>query len=336
MKNISAQRTAINLAKTAAAGAMIAALAWAVGVFDIDGSVQDSHADLLDLRPLSTIDPVESFARELAELGHPEPRTYELNGNTIYFSVRKTDAPPLQVLQTYQRQFKKARLNDQIYLNLQQDQSEARMITALTGGLVPHSVEPNHVTMGGLITRGRARNADDIRRDFVNAPDPNLLFRGHRWIEAFREPHHEQTTVIASWSDDAFLYGRMLPTEMRVGYGAGADDVVPACPGCVRLNRMRDLSGDKHQFLFEGNVYTTNHSPEQIIDFYQRALTARGWTAHENNNVFYDVQIAVDFEGRQTDVLAFKRDDRFIKLVIYRQEGKTYVHSSMTPEAEPN
>lgn len=323
-----------NLAKTAVAGALIASVAWAVGVFEVDGSVQESHADLFDLRSLNTQDPVETFARELEALGHPEPRTYEINGNITYFSVRTTDESPTRVLETYQKRFKQARLNDRVYTELRDEENEARLVTALTGGLVPHAIESNHVTMGGMITRGKARNAEEVRRDFFAAQDPNLFFRGHRWIEAFREPDDEKTTVIASWSDDAFLYGRMHPTELRVGYGAGADDKVPACPGCVRINRMRDLT-DGERFLYESNVYVTNHSPAQIVDFYKRSMRSRGWSEHPNNDIFFEVQSVVDFEGRDADVIAFKRQDRIVKLVIYQKEASTYVHAAMTPDTDP-
>ncbi|TXD35382.1 hypothetical protein FRC98_16330 [Lujinxingia vulgaris] len=318
----------LNLLKTGLAGGLIVLIAWSVGVFDLDGDVQESHADIFDLRFSARANPVEEFAKTLQDLGHPEPRTYAINNNRIYFSVRHTNETPGQILNTYQQRFAANGLNDRVYTTIDEAEGEARMITALTGGIVPHSVDPEHVTMGGMITRGRAQNAEELRRDYLQSPSPSSLFRGHRWIEAFRSPDHNQTTVIASWSDESFMYGRMHPDKLRVGYGAGADHMIPSCPGCVRLNRLEDLT-DESSFIFESNIYMTSHSPAQIVEFYDKALASRGWEALPQNDAFYELQTNVDFEGRQVDIHVFTREDRLTKLVIYSHGGSTYVHTSM-------
>ncbi|TXC75719.1 hypothetical protein FRC91_09445 [Bradymonadales bacterium TMQ1] len=325
----------INLLKTGLAGGLIAIIAWSVGVFDLDGDVQESHADIFDLRFSARANPVEEFANTLKQLGHPEPRTYAINNNRIYFSVRHTDDSPRQVLNAYQQRFAANGLNDRVYSTIDAEEGEARMITGLTGGIVPHSVDAEHVTMGGIITRSQARNAEELRRDYLESPSPSSLFRGHRWIEAFRSPEHNQTTVIASWSDESFVYSRMLPEKLRVGYGAGADHMIPSCPGCVRINRLEDLT-DESSFIFESNIYVTNHSPAQIVDFYDKAMTSRGWEALPQNKAFYELQTNVDFEGRHVDIHAFTREDRLTKLVIYSDEGSTYVHTSMQPNTSLN
>lgn len=113
------------------------------------------------------------------------------------------------------------------------------------------------------------------------------------------------------------------------------DPLVPACPGCTRVNRLRDLDRDR---LHEANVFVTGAGSRQLEQFYHQAMTARGWSRRISNAPLGQVQQNVSFQGNETTVLSFYRpeagDHRILTLLIYPiGQGQTAVHTTLSQSA---
>lgn len=234
----------------------------------------DSRAVITSLAPaLATSD--ENFQRSLEQLGHEPPRAYDLNGNTIYVAVNHMDRPARQVLQRYQQAFVEFGINDAVYLEEQARGTEAGMAAALTGGLVPFDVSDDYISMGGVVTTGRASNRASLARVARRARNGDVYsyFESHRFIEIFGSKDGQRSTVVATWSGKGFDYRKMEPGS-RVG-GQNPDAVVPACPGCRRVVSFADLQpgASGKQIAYESNA-----SAGSTMEYFTDALFRRGFT----------------------------------------------------------
>lgn len=259
-------------ALVSAACALLLVGLWAT-VWTPGQGVADSKADIVDL--FSHPDtPTTRFERALEHLGHEKPRAFDLNGNTVYFSVNYVDQRPIEVLKRYQDEFVYQGLNHDAYVTDRAARSTQALQDMLTGGIVPTEIGREYVAMGGGLSENRAQNARqlvELGRDFASGKLAKK-FRAYRHIEAFREKHARWTTVVATWSDDDFDYRKMVAGS-RVR-GQNADPRVPACPGCTRLQRFDDL--DPAQGHVD-HVFAGRRSVDETLGFYDRVLPRRGW-----------------------------------------------------------
>ncbi|MFU8802222.1 MAG: hypothetical protein ACNA8W_00295 [Bradymonadaceae bacterium] len=319
----------ISAAKVIVAGATIFAIAFALGVVDNRGEVPEVEADIFDLFGGGPRNKTQAFGKALENKGHDKPQVYQVNGNTVYFSAVQDKASPRRLLEEYQLEFVRLGLNDQAYTSLEGDEDEARLLTGMTGGVVPHIISPSYITMGGVVTRERAATSEDLLKELgAGDHNENTLFRGHRWMEIFREPDSPYTTVIASWSDEEFVYSRMIP-ELGERDGHDVDMVVPSCPGCLRLNRFVDVGATPSSHVT--NIFETTHSPEQVRSFYEWAMGARGWQPASDTDVFDELRNEVEFEGDQMQVVQFHKDDERLEILIHPSGMRhTTVHTALS------
>ncbi len=298
----------------------IAAIAWAVGVFNFDGEISSSHADItwFTSAPRSN---AAMFGEALERLGHDEPQTFDLNGNTVYFSVNFSDREPIEIMREYQNEFTNQGLNKRPFYTLQK--SDEMTIASLTGGIVPLSISPNSIVMGGMLNQANAKDKEGLKKLFFSEKDPHQIFRGHRHIQIDREPNARFATITATWSDDKFDYAKMIPGNDREGQSVDLD--VPACPGCTRINSFTDLDPKS---TFKNNIYVGSRSVEEIHDFYMQALTSRGWQPTEAGRVLEDTRELVEFPGDDATVEQFARDNEILTLTLYpNSRGGATVHA---------
>jgi hypothetical protein len=262
------------LAVLTAASALLCAALWAT-VWTPGQGVQPSSADITDLFASEGETTTTKFQRALDHLGHEPARAFDLNGNTVYFSVNFVDNSPTEVLKRYQDEFVYQGINQASYTSIDSVRTQQARRDMLTGGLVPTEISAGFITMGGGVTENRARDDDDLVQLGVDLAKDRLpkTFRAYRSVEIFREPGARWTTVAASWSDEAFDY-----RKMRAGSDQEdqmVDARIPACPGCTRLQRFEDLdpSAGHVDHIFIGQT-----SPLEMLRFYDRALGARGWS----------------------------------------------------------
>lgn len=300
------------LAKLGMALAVIAAIAGIMGGVGTDGEMQGTQADItaLDFAPRPK---VERFTNSLRALGHSEPQVYELNGNRIFFSVRKTGESPATLLREYQDEFVRQHLNEQPFYEMKLDKMMQRKRTSLTGGVVPMVLSRDHIIMGGVETRGDPQTPSELLAAHSSAKGPAELFDAYRWVEIFRQKNQPLTTVIATWSDDGFDYDEMFPRPFE-RQTKGVDPRVPVCTGCLKVNQFADLG---KQGTHQSYVFVTDESIEQARHFYESTLEAQGWTARENARVFDRLKGRVQFDYSEIAQLDFVRDEALLELRLF-------------------
>jgi hypothetical protein len=261
------------LALFTAASALLCAALWAT-VWTPGEGVAPSNADITDLFASDSETTTTRFQRALDHLGHEAPRAFDLNGNTIYVSINMVDTAPVEVLKRYQDEFVYQGINQASYTSIDSARTQQARKDRLTGGVVPTEISAGFVAMGGGVAQNRARDERGLAQLGVDLASGQLQkkFRAYRSIEAFREAGGRWTTVVASWSDESFDYGKMTPGSALEDQMV--DTRVPACPGCTRLQRFEDLDpGAAHV----DHIFIGAASVQKTIGFYDRALTARGW-----------------------------------------------------------
>lgn len=300
------------------AGLLIAGLSatiWAPGE-----GVSVSQANIIDFFS-SEDNPQASFQRALKHLGHEAPRAYDINGNTVYFSVSHIDKKPIEVLKRYQDEFLHQKLNTKTYINLAEADTQQARQDMLTGGLIPSKITKNYVAMGGGVTGNHARTAEELVKleaDYQRGAI-DRKFNGYRFVEAFQSPGARYTTVVASWSDDKFDYRKMLPGSQVEGQNVNPE--IPVCPGCTRLQRFTDLEpGSQHSDY----IYVGESSIAQTLGFYERALSARGWELEPAAEVLKEAR-RDDPSLSNAQMLLYRRADRALRLTVYPNDNHNII-----------
>lgn len=125
--------------------------------------VSSSHADVLWSLPFQKSN-TQRFASALEDLGHEPPRSYDLNGNEVFFSTRTTHKTPEHLLQEYQHKFVEKGVNSREWvqttdaLSRMKGSSSAirkrfseRSEAAIDGEIVPHKVMDRYMSMTGML-----------------------------------------------------------------------------------------------------------------------------------------------------------------------------------------
>lgn len=325
MQMPSLKSTLVVTAKLGLAGASIVAIAWMVGVFQPDGTIKESEADILDLNVVHRSDEVR-FSDALDEMGHDDPQSFSINGNVVHFSMARHRKRPEQLMKEYQEEFVHEELLSRVYTD-QKDIEENHnqyMVDSFTGGPVPQMVHPEYVALGGLMAADGIEDEEDLWGAALDKPKPHDVFKGHRFIEMFWDEHRRESTVTATWSDKNFDYRRMMPGNEEAGQ-LDVDTRVPACPGCTRINRTSSLDP---QGNFASNIYHGARTQEQLLDFYRTAMRKRGWRETDASLTFGQVRPFVDFQGDEANMIQFSRGRDFLTIMAFPDgSGKTAVHT---------
>lgn len=285
----------------------LSATVWAPG----DG-VSVSQANILDLFSADD-NPQAGFQRALKHLGHEPPRAFDINGNTIYFSVNHIDKKPIEVLKRYQDEFHHQKLNSKSYITLADADTQQARQDMLTGGIIPSRISEHYVAMGGGLTGNSARTREELagleaqyqRGDIANK------FSAYRHVEAFQNPGARYTTVVASWSDEKFDYRKMLAGSQVPGQNV--DPRIPVCPGCTRLQRFTDLDPEANH---SDHIFIGTSSVDKILSFYERSLSARGWQLEPVAELLKNAH-REDPALSNAQMLLYRREDGALRLTVY-------------------
>jgi hypothetical protein len=308
------------------AGAGLLAVALSATVWSPGEGVNSSQADILDLVTVADT-PGDRFERALKHLGHEPPRAYDINGNTVYFSVSHVDLDPIEVLRRYQDEFVHQELNSRTYTTLEDARTRQARQDMLTGGIVPLRINSDYVAMGGGLTENLASDSAELMDVAVAYArgEVEKKFRAYRHIEAFQDDGARYTTVVASWSDDQFDYRKMLAGS-RVD-GQHADPAVPACPGCTRLQRFEDLAPDRNHV---DHIFVGPLGPDKTIDFYRRALASRGWRPAPTTEVLRQAR-RMELDMPAAQMRHFRRENSTLSLVVYPgSNNETIAHLTLS------
>lgn len=299
----SLRRLLRNALKLAICGASIFAIAFIIAVVGTKEPIQTSHADLTWLSPFER-SKTERFETALTRLGHNEPARFNLNGNTVFFSHNTSRKQPRQVAAEYQEEFVRQKLNKQVFTRLDAQNEDDRNFTALTGGLVPLAITNERIVLGGVVARNNASTPEELLQNMASRDGVTDLFRAHRYIEISRPKNSRHTSIVATWSDEAFELERMNPAS-RAASGA-FDPIVPSCPGCTRLTRFADENpgtAERVEIAFTGP-----QTLEETRYFYQQTMAREGWRPAGFNADLSRVEQLVDIERPEGNSLVFSRD----------------------------
>lgn len=320
------------LGKLAIAGASLVAIGWAVITFYPSTGVKESDADIYWNFQFER-DSTQKFAETLKELGHAPPRSYDFNGNTVFFSSKETTQSPEEVLREYQRIFTRNGINERPYLESSSDGgpragesdedyfklTRERGLAMLSGQLVPSLITPSHVSMGGGLIKGSPSTCDAAEKVLEqNAAEGKAdfedLFQGYRAIEATRDEGDTHTQVTATWSDDKLDIRKHIPSS-RQDYLAAAspDPIVPSCPGCTRLNRFAG-QGDEEAYVT--NVFRSPQHQDSVVDFYLKAMANRGWQETEASAITRQALQHTTLRDNPTQAVQLVRGEEFITVAV--------------------
>lgn len=308
------------LAKTLATVLLIGGIGALIVVFNPQSGVKVSQANIVatEFAPRSR---AARFTDSLRALGHGEPLALELNGGRIFSSSAQYQATPQQVLQRYQREFVRQRLNTQAWDHMRFDTTMQRQRASLAGELVPHKIAPNHIIMYGSDLSSGAQTPGEIFRQFDPTRSPAQTFSAYRWVEIYQEPDASGSTVFATWSDDTFDYTQMQPKKGRQ-MRQSVDPRVPICPNCVLVNQLADVGSPGTHLSY---TFTTTHGLQQLTSFYRSQLEQAGWQpADETHRVWSALQDKIDTGLKPAEFIRLRRDDLHIELMISPMDKRTH------------
>lgn len=277
------------------------------------------------------------FVDSLQEYGFSQPRMYDYDGNTVFFSTKTTRKSPSIAAREMQEIFHKNGVNDRVYNGIPQfyldpeDKDDPEAFEKAMGGyehlmsgqMVPVKWERNSVAMGGLEMEG---NPDSLEVLEAFTKGRNILegVKRVRYVDAFRSEPTEKTSMTATWSDGDLDFDKFASNSRP-------DRTVPACPGCDRIRRF---GGSGEESPYVENVFATNHPPEKMRKFYREALKARGWELSEASallSVMEEMGFKESDRGKRFD--AYARAGVFLHVLTYVDpaSGQTRVHVMRGP-----
>lgn len=310
----------------------VLAAALSVSAVIVVSNTKQSTADIIDLAGVSGRDDTE-FVRVLESLGHDRFDVYEVNGQTIYTSVRhEPTRSPISLLQDYQRELVAHGVNDRAYFDLSSGDPEDRLFTGLKGGLVPFKVGERHVAMGGVITQRRAISDDEVIRDIDAMLDRPQGFRGHRTIEIMRPEGSNRSTVVATWAEE-FDFDEFQPGSESMRSREFEEDIA-SCPSCTRVHHLahpRRQTVDKGVHLFMGPRSTSFYR-----DWYRDEFESQGWKLEPNHHMTTNLK-TLHGPGMPNEWMSFRRDGWVRTVAIYdlgSSESGIHVHTEASSDID--
>ncbi len=309
---------------------MVAALILTVSAGYVLMNARTGSADIVDLTTVARGDDT-AFIHALKALGHDRIDMYEMNGQTVYTSVRhERQRSPRRLLQEYQHAFVVHGVNDHAYYDLTSAPYEQRLKTGLKGGLVPFKIEERHVAMGGVVTPGRAQTDDALYDELAEMASQRENFTGHRVVEIMRPEGSNRTTVIATWADD-FDFQAFQPGSEELT-SRTYDEDIPSCPDCTRVHhlfhpRRAPVDAGVH-------VFTGTRSPSFYREWYRSNFEAEGWNVDETYEMTSTLK-ALHGPGMPNEWLTLSRRGWARTVAIYDLGDRNvgiHVHTEAVPE----
>ncbi len=332
--------------KLAIAGATLVAIGWSVITFYPSTGVKQSEADVYwgsSFKRTST----QKFASTLQELGHEAPRSYDYNGNTVFFSARTTTQSPAELLVEYQRAFTRSGVNERPYLEASEDGgprpqdspeqfkklTDERGLAQLSGQLVPSVINDDYVMMSGGLIKGEPTTCKAaeavLEKNLADGLPFEDLFQAYRAVEIMRSADDPNVTyVTASWSDTGLDIRKHHPDEASQFLAASADTNVPSCPGCQRLTRF---AGSGREDSYITNVFESPQHYTSVTNFYLEAMKNRGWRETDASALTRQALEHTDLRDMPQQAIQLVRGEEFLTVSIEPTESGSIV-TTMTAD----
>ncbi len=337
--------------KLGAAGALIAAVAFAFAVYHPDGSVGEADADIFWLGPASLQDSKQQkFIDFLDDQGFSEPQPYSYNGNTLFFSHNQTTDAPRDAAAKLQRSLVQSGINQHAYhrppdptiiqnfndhhdpINDREREQIAYSAMGATdffsGGLVPVKDTGTHIAFNGVELLTQEKGATDLHETLMaiwgsETQQLTGIFNNFRSIEIFQPEGSSTTHKIAVFGDGDVEFENFAPGGGSYGGIAPQLEDIPPCPGCERNN---EFAGLQSQADYATATYNTRASAPDVVEFYRRAMPLRGWERAMSLDIVQSI--------RQSNGLSWDDPDSHSDMLTYTRAGQT-VHIHIEPASGP-
>ncbi len=344
-----------NSLKVTAAGATIFLIASSILTMErpTQPEVREAEADIIALN-FAEESKTQKFARSMVDLGMEEPRSYDWNGNKVFFTTATTQESPVQVLRRFQDKFVEEGINERRWTRslpraemaarpdqwsrLSADKREAaaeqlktrfdRMTDFFGGGVVPTQISDDYVSMVGMESRGEAEDGLEFLTEVLQNggyKEASGQVKAMRWVEAMREGN--RTRISAMWSDEELDMEKFEEPKHAANVSPSA--TIPVCMGCVRKTRFAAESGEKG---YVSNVFHGQLTPPDAARFYRMAMHHRGWKLSDSTRLLDLAERRGVKPPSDHEFLSFARGSDFATVLIYRgREGKTIVQVLESP-----
>ncbi len=340
-----------NVAKVAAAGASIFAIGWGMLVLqpEPEAPVATAQADIFGFE-FAAKSQQQKFLDSLMHEGMEEPRSYDHNGNKMFFSTSITNESPQQALERFQRSFVETGLNERVHMSvpgppganfptveaLEKDKRKWKdtqpffdgrlaWMDDFVGGVVPVLVSDNEVAMIGTSTKKSANGTFDWAMEVIEKvkanPDQKMdLSEGMsamRYVNALRESDG-RTRITAVWSDEDYQARKFAD----IGDDLNVNPEYPICSGCKRLLQ---IDGETESEYGNAAMDAGRQSVDQVLTFYKRALPNRGWQLSETAHVLNAAEQQGIKPHHDAKLLQFSRGSEFMTVAAWPEDGRTGV-----------
>ena len=348
-----------NVIKVSASLALIASFALVFTVLSTDADVASVSADVTDLVPQEVTEHGD-FSRVIDNSGL-ESRPYNMSGNLTHFAAGHSPLSPLELGDHFQQSLVRSGINSKIYDDGYSDLQHylhREIITAkkrdyqdddfdaqahkpedfdartedlryqtqamLNGEVVPLHMSDERVTMAGIEPHRQVDDLDDIEHQWLRDPINNEVsldqnMDNFRFIEAYRSEGDQYTTVNAAWGEDG-----QFDTEKMSDLSSldqDPDVELPPCPGCERVQRLEGLH---HEEPYTLNQFRAHTSADNVLDYYTRALSERGWEISERDNILSELaQHVPEVHGHTQGAQTFQRGEEYISLRAIASDAQT-------------
>jgi hypothetical protein len=346
-----------NTLKLTLAALFLLAVGWSIILFNGSPTapVKEAQADIamLDFAPKTK---QARFVEGLQELGMEKPRSYDWNGNKVFFSMMRTKDTPQEVLRKAHKIYKDKGLNKDSRAELPPDLAKTLVYYSkhnklpksgdevradvdasiayyndfFTGGLVPIINDTNHIMMAG--GEGHGPNIKDVASYLaaqrVNKRSVIEQVKSMHVLEATRQPGDVTSLVTAVWSDSDLDMRRF----MNEGENVSTNPDLPTCPGCSRLMALGGETGHEQNYVSTSFVASEHSSRDALVSFYDRSLGSRGWRRMEASILLDKLRSRKDIPTQPpAGLVGYSRGDQFLTVDISQRQGATLVQLMQSP-----
>lgn len=356
MTNTNFKRILLDSAKLGAAGASIALIAWCFVTFSTPtGEVETAQADILDNGFFAPPTKQQAFVNTLKDFGMEKPRSYNWNGNTVFFSMGYSKAAPEEILGAFQREFVRKGVNKRVHqsimprvplvtsgeqvnaMSTSERRDSTHQLTSrlsqlddfFSGGLVPVVIDRNYIAMAGTTSKQEAPDALSFLQEQIQNKSPVAEgIKNMRFIEARRAPGEKRTMISAIWSDDKLDSLKFEPDAKRSDLAVSTK--APACLGC---RRIMSFHGEGKERDYGTNVFVGQQSVPEVIAFYDRALATRGWQRSDASRVMRQLSNRGIIPPSAASMTSYSKGNQFTTVMAYPIDhgARTQVHVFDSP-----
>lgn len=350
--NTNIKKTVSNTLKVGAAGASICAVAWCFVTFSSPtGDVEPAEANIYDLGMFSAPTNQESFVEILKDYDMERPRSYNWNGNSVYYSMGSVDESPKRFLRQFQDKLVAKGINKKPHYSIlpniappgaggpiesmpsaeRQRQIIKRSGDQLAasddffgGGLVPIAIGTDIVSMAGASSKNNAPDGLSFVQEQIDSGTslPDTVGQ-MRYVEARRAPGDKKTTISAIWSDDKLELSKFNPDSKRSDLAVSTQ--VPACLGC---RRIMNFQGEGNERDYGTNVFVGRQNTSETLSFYNRAMQARGWKLANSTQTMRALKGHGIIPQSAAEMASYSKNGKFTTIMAYPIDygGETQVH----------